>query len=281
MSVRYFVVDKDHLLCDEHGTPALLTGGMVDGAICLGFGEVHDETPTTSPHNDFAIDKSDAIKAGLIIAYGDKYDSTTLKSLSFLPYRQVIAHTDLSTAHAMSRAVQLVLWRRDHRFCSRCGAATTPHRHEHAMMCGHCRHRAYPRVQPCVIVAITRIHPTTQKRQILLALHQRHKDSGMYGLVAGFVEAGESLESAVHREVAEEVGLGVTNLRYAGSQPWPYPTNLMLGFIADYQSGEIVVQENELVEAKFFDVDQLPHIPKPSTIAHALIKQVVSLPVSN
>lgn len=100
----------------------------------------------------------------------------------------------------------------------------------------------------------------------------------MYGLIAGFVEAGESIESAVHREVMEEVGLSVSNLRYHSSQPWPYPTNLMLGFIADYAGGEIHPQADEIKEARFFDVDDLPLTPKAGTIAHTLIQSVIHLP---
>lgn len=277
MSKYLFVLDKDRVLCDENGMPVSIAAECNEHAIPLNVGAMHDKAPTKSESQWFAMTKSHAIELGLLNAYGDRFDSVQFKSLSFMPYRQMIDRIDIGLAHTISRAIQLLLWRDDHQFCSRCGLSTTPHKHENAMICTSCGHRSYPRVQPCVIVAITRINPSSQKRQILLALHQRHKDSGMYGLIAGFVEAGESLENAVHREVAEEVNLKISNLHYINSQPWPYSTNLMLGFIADYNSGSIIVQESELVEAKFFDVDALPNIPKAGTIAHALIQQVVGL----
>lgn len=278
MSVSYYVIDKDGVLCDEHGTPAVLTGELNEHGISLEFSEIHDGILATSAFRPiFAIHKDYAISMGLIHCYGDKFDSTQFTSLSFLAYRHVVNYLDIDTAHAISRAILLILWQADHQFCSRCGSTTKSHYSEHAMMCGRCHHRAYPRIQPCVITAITRINPDNQKRQILLALHQRHKDIGMYGLIAGFVEAGESLEQCVHREVAEEVGLKIDNIRYISSQPWPYPSNLMIGFIADYQSGDVVLQESELAEARFFDTDKLPIIPKVGTIAHALIQKVVQL----
>lgn len=287
MNVHYYVIDKDSILCDDLGTPVVLVGKLHQQAISLGFGEVHDHRLASLSDNHhhtdsstqatFALSKDHAINMGLIVAYGNKYDSVHCKSLAFLSYRNIIQTLNLNTAHHISRAICLTLWQNDHQFCSRCGAATKPHPLEHAMVCQRCRHRAYPRVQPCVIVAITRTHPTTHQRQILLALHHRHTDSGMYGLIAGFVEAGESLEHAVHREVAEEVGIQINHLRYIGSQPWPYPSNLMLGFIADYQSGDIAVQADELADACFFDIDQLPTIPKAGTIAHALIEHIIHL----
>lgn len=280
MRVNYYIVDKDGVLCDADGTPVLITGALDTQAISLAFHEAHDDVATSDNINDkttFAIAKDHAIDLGLICAYGDKYDSAKHKSLVFLSYRNIVNTLDIDTAELISRAIQLVLWQADHRYCSRCGMPTHVHQSEHAMMCKNCRHRAYPRVQPCVITAITRLCPNTQKKQILLALHHRHKETGMYGLIAGFIEAGESLEHAVHREVAEEVGLSVQNLRYISSQPWPYPTNLMLGFVADYAGGEIRLQANELADARFFDVDDLPLTPKVGTIAHTLIQHVIHL----
>ena len=97
----------------------------------------------------------------------------------------------------------------------------------------------------------------------------------MYTVLAGFVEVGESLEQCVHREVMEEVGLSVSNLRYFGSQPWPFPSNLMLAFKAEYESGEIVLQEDEISDAQFFKFDQLPETPFSGSIAHAMIEHVI------
>ncbi|STZ14956.1 NADH pyrophosphatase [Moraxella caviae] len=212
----------------------------------------------------------------MIGQHGDVFLSSEYKSLQLVEYRNLVSHHSRHANELISRAIQLSLWQADHRFCSRCAAPTRKHHFEHAMVCPRCRHRAYPRVQPCIIVAITRTHPTGGQPQILLALHQRHTATGMYGLVAGFVEAGESLESAVRREVLEEVGLTIDEPRYIGSQPWPYPTNIMLGFTANWAGGEICVQPNEITDAKFFDLDKLPRIPAVGTIAHELIVNVLS-----
>ena len=146
------------------------------------------------------------------------------------------------------------------------------------MVCQVCKLRQYPRVQPCVITAITRPNPQTGEMQILLAHHHRYGQQSLplqYGLVAGFVEVGESLEHAVVREVAEEVGISLSDIHYVSSQPWPFPSNLMLGFRASHASGNIVIQEDELSHADFFDVSNLPKIPFKGSIAYELIEQIV------
>ncbi|SJN19834.1 NAD(+) diphosphatase [Psychrobacter sp. JB385] len=196
----------------------------------------------------------------------------------FLPYRQLITQLPIALSTQISQAIQLLRWQQDTQFCSRCA---TPAVHtktdERAMVCPVCQLRQYPRVQPCVITAITRPNPTTGEMQILLAQHRRHgvqKQPAMYGLIAGFVEVGESLEHAVVREVAEEVNISVTDIRYVSSQPWPFPSNLMLGFRATYAEGDIVIQEEELTHADFFDISNLPQIPFKGSIAYELIALV-------
>lgn len=205
-------------------------------------------------------------------------DRTTNKVYQLTPYRQFINHADSIQAQLASHAIQVMRWRQDNQFCPRCGNAvligdTGIDGAEYAAHCPNCHHRNYPKVQPCVIVAITRTHPDDGRLQILLAQHHHHHD-GMYGLVAGFMEIGESIEHAIHREVFEEVGLRLHNLRYASSQPWPYPSNLMIGFYADYLSGDITIQESELACAAFFYLDELPKIPNIGTIARQLIDGV-------
>ena len=137
------------------------------------------------------------------------------------------------------------------------------------MVCPACRYHQYPRVQPCVITIITK-----GQDEVLLAKNA-HNKSNMYGLIAGFVEVGETLEEAVQRETLEEVGLKLKNIRYMSSQPWPFPSNLMIAFQAEYDSGEIKLQEEEISDAKFFKFDQLPEIPFKGSIAHAMIMQVM------
>jgi len=170
----------------------------------------------------------------------------------------------------IGRAWQYVHFLRTHQFCGQCGAHTERVSWEMAVQCHRCNHRSYPRVSPCIIVSIH------DNERILLAKGVRHKEANMYSTLAGFVESGESLEEAVHREVFEEVGVKVKNLRYIDSQPWPFPHSIMVGFIAEYESGEIHCQENEIDDAQWFRADALPTIPPTFSIAGKLIEKTLS-----
>lgn len=161
-------------------------------------------------------------------------------------------------------ARQLLHWRLTHRFCGACGSPLVRHATERAMHCPTCDLCFYPRINPVVITMVSR------GDQILLA----HKASGAFAfwsVVAGFVEANESLEHAVEREIAEEVGVRVTNIRYHASQPWPFPNNLMVGFTAEYESGDIRPDGVEIGEAGWFGRDNLPPIPSRFSIARRMI----------
>lgn len=195
----------------------------------------------------------------------------------FIAYRHCVSVIDAHTAHEISAGIQLLLWQKSHQFCGYCGTKTHPHNQDTAMACPACHQHFYPKIQPCIITAITRSCPNTGNTQILLAQHHRHSDTGMYGLIAGYMEVGESVEMTIHREVMEETGITVENIRYLKSQAWPYPSNLMLGFMADYVAGEIVIDESELSHAQFFDKTQLPLIPPQGTIAFELISQALDL----
>lgn len=162
------------------------------------------------------------------------------------------------------RAAQIVAWRRDHQFCGRCGTATESVPGERARRCPNCGLLAYPRVSPAVIVLV-------EKGDRILLARGHAFPAGRFGIIAGFVEAGESLEEAVHRELAEEVGIRVTELTYFDSQPWPFPHNLMVGFRARWASGEIEIDPSELAEAGWFGLDDLPNIPQKLSIARRLI----------
>jgi NAD+ diphosphatase len=162
------------------------------------------------------------------------------------------------------RAFQIVDWDRNHQYCGRCGSRTREKEGERAKICPQCGHIAYPRISPAVIVAITR------GRKILLARAHRFPQA-MYSVIAGFVEAGESLEQCVRREITEEVGITVKNLRYFGSQSWPFPNSLMVGFTAEHDSGEIRIDPAEIVDARWFTADDLPRIPDKVSIARRLI----------
>ncbi|WP_333608405.1 NAD(+) diphosphatase [Arsukibacterium sp.] len=166
-----------------------------------------------------------------------------------------------------ARAVQVALFMQTHRFCGQCGSAMHLVNWELASLCHKCGHRCYPRIAPCVLVGIRK------QQQILLARSSRHK-AGFFSILAGFVESAETLEQAAVREVMEEVGIAISNLQYVGSQPWPFPHSLMTGFIADYVSGDIVCQPQEIEEAAWFDLDNLPSVPPAETLSGQIILQL-------
>lgn len=185
--------------------------------------------------------------------------------------RQLLFSAQDIAFSVIGRAWQYIHFLRTHQYCGQCGAKTERVDWEMAVHCHRCQHRSYPRVSPCVIVSIH------NNEKILLAKGVRHKEANMYSTLAGFVESGESLEEAVHREIFEEVGVKVKNLQYFNSQPWPFPHSLMVGFIAEYAGGEIRCQENEIDDAQWFDIDALPNIPPRLSIAGQLIEKTVSL----
>lgn len=164
-----------------------------------------------------------------------------------------------------ARAKALLEWRQSTRYCGKCGAALKEHDIMTARVCPDCGNIIYPRIDPCIIVLVYK------EGKILLARHvQRNQD--IYACIAGFVEAGEPIEHAVEREIMEETGLKVKNIRYFGSQSWPFPAQLMFGFTADYESGEISLQAEEISDAQWFDPDHCPASPQPGSIAYRLIE---------
>lgn len=176
-------------------------------------------------------------------------------------------HGRLSDAewNIAGRATQLLDWLRDHRFCGRCATPTEPASNMRAMRCPDCGLTSFPRLSPAVIVLIER-----DDGRCLLGRNGLW-DIPMYSTLAGFVEPGETLEDTVHREVREEVGIEVDAIRYFGSQPWPFPNSLMLGFVAEYAGGEIEVDGVEVVDAQWFAPDELPMTPPTMSIAGQLI----------
>ncbi|MGM0769212.1 MAG: NAD(+) diphosphatase [Pseudomonadota bacterium] len=186
-----------------------------------------------------------------------------------VPLRDAILAIPDAPADLLGTGFQLWQWWRDHRYCGRCGGETGLHARERAKWCERCRIPWYPRVAPCVIVVIRR------QDRMLLARSSRVKRH-FYSLIAGFVEPGETLEQAVVREVKEETGLNVNNIRYSASQPWPFPHQLMVGFFADYCGGELVLQEDELADAGWFRPDDTPPVPPVTTIAGRLIRDMAN-----
>jgi NAD+ diphosphatase len=167
------------------------------------------------------------------------------------------------------RASQIVTWDQTHRFCGQCGTPTVPVETERARKCPACGLTAYPRISPCVIVLITR------GSEVLLA-RGRSFPVGRYSTPAGFVEVGETLEDTVVREVREEVGVEVENIRYFGSQPWPFPHQIMVGFTCTWKSGEIRTDQDEIADARWFTRATMPNIPPPMSISRRLIDSYLS-----
>jgi len=167
------------------------------------------------------------------------------------------------------RAIQLLDWDRSHRYCGRCATLTEAKSGERARACPACGYAAYPRIAPAVMALVRR------EGEILLA-RGPHFPPGMYSALAGFVEAGETLEQCVAREVEEEVGVRVSRTRYFSSQPWPFPNSLMIAFVCDWTSGEIRPQAGEIEAANWFKVLHLPKLPSRISIARRLIDAVTS-----
>ncbi|QXH33038.1 NAD(+) diphosphatase [Pseudomonas muyukensis] len=183
--------------------------------------------------------------------------------------RRFMLEGDFDTYRVLGYAAQIGTWAREHRFCGSCGQAMTQIRWERAMYCQACDLRSYPRISPSMIVLITR------GDEVLLARSPRFV-SGVYSTLAGFAEPGESAEECLVREVREEVAVEVKNIQYVGSQCWPFPHSMMLGFHAEYAGGEIVMQADEIEDAQWFSVHDLPPLPAGRSIARYLIDLYVA-----
>ena len=185
------------------------------------------------------------------------------------PLRAAMMGLTQPLAGLAGRAAQVLDWDRTHRFCGSCGTPTEHQEGERARRCPACGHTAYPRISPAMMALVWR------PGQVLLA-RAPHFVNNMYSALAGFVEAGESIEDCIRREVAEEVGVQVGALRYYGSQSWPFPNSLMIAFTAEWTGGEIVPQPGEIADAQWFDIDALPNIPPRFSISGHLIRDTVA-----
>ncbi|QDF02049.1 NAD(+) diphosphatase [Myxococcus xanthus] len=182
--------------------------------------------------------------------------------------RSLFKRVDDARFAVAGRALAIVEWDLTHRFCGRCGEPTLLVPGERARRCPVDKTPFYPRLAPAIIVLITR-------GDTMLLAHNAQFPEPMFSTLAGFVEPGESLEECVAREVKEEVGIDVKNIRYFGSQPWPFGRSLMVGFTAEYAGGDITVDQKEISEAHWFSPDNLPRIPPKLSIARKLIDAFV------
>lgn len=183
----------------------------------------------------------------------------------FVGLRELFDLVDEESLGVAGRAVQVTEFLATRRFCGRCGATAALADYELAMVCPVCGQIEYPRLSPAIIVLVR------DNDRCLLARSPRFPE-GMYSVIAGFVEPGETTEHAVHREVHEEVGVSIRSVQYWGSQPWPFPNSLVIGFTAEYAGGQIAIDNREIEAAAWFNRDDLPQLPGPMSIAYALIK---------
>lgn len=206
------------------------------------------------------------------VAHGVGHDLLTCEvdsiddcgSLRVEDFRPLFFEMEATLFAAACKAKQIAFWNSHSRFCPSCGTPTTLIS-DIAKKCPHCGYELYPPISPAIIVRIER-----GDDEILL-VHAKNFRGDYYGLVAGFVETGETLEECVRREVREETSLEIEDIRYFGSQSWPFPSGIMLGFTAKYKSGDIKIQESELSAAAFFRRGELPAVPDKMSIARRLI----------
>lgn len=212
--------------------------------------------------------ESRPLQNGMGVVEGQKvtYEMCGLRASYYkLPYEQYLK---------AGKCQELLYWDQNTKFCGVCGAPMKMHT-DISKRCPNCGKEVWPQVAPAVIVLIHRTvesgESSAESKEEVLLVQARNFRTDFFGLVAGFVETGETLEEAVHREVMEETGLKISNLRYFGSQPWPYPCGIMVGFHADYVSGDIHLQHEELKRGAWFRKDNLPTIPEKLSIARKLI----------
>lgn len=192
-------------------------------------------------------------------------------TLEWVDYRDSRWIKDIELYYIAIKTQQILLWDKNTKYCGCCGSLYARKQDERAKICSKCGSIQYPRISPAVIVGIKR------GEQMLLA-HNANFREGLYSTIAGFVEQGETLEMAVKREIYEEVGIKVKNIRYFQSKPWSSLDSLMLGFIAEYESGEIKVDGKEIIDAGWYDKNHLPKVlPDKITTARCIIDEILGL----
>lgn len=206
---------------------------------------------------------------GEVVVVFELAERLELPHLQWHSMRHFMLEGQMKLFRLLAFASQIGTWAREHRFCGSCGQAMQPAEGHRMMQCAPCRVQHYPRLSPCMIVVITR------GDEILLGRSPRFVD-GMYSALAGYAEPNETIEQCVVREVREEVSLEIKNIRYVGSQNWPFPYSLMLGFHAEYKSGDIIPQPDEIEDAQWFSIHALPPLPAQHSIARYLIDLYVA-----
>jgi NAD+ diphosphatase len=250
--IQYYVVADEKFLCTEEGAIAL-------------FAESELREFSIDLVSRFLLKQDHDSGYELHVVSTSPAEITGFQWLGLRSFLESISEPEFQSA---GRALQVLRWHFDHQFCGRCGKPTVQHTYDLAKSCIGCGIDFYPRLSPCIITLVTK------GDECLLAWHTRSKIE-KYSCLAGFIEIGESPEQTLAREVMEEVGVKVKNIRYIESQPWPFPGQLMLGYIADYDGGEIIIDQTEIRAAQWFRYDQLPIIPPVTTISGRLISAFV------
>lgn len=214
------------------------------------------------PAEQVAATVSDKSKAVSAVEVGEGF--IVPQGFRFKLIREYFAEHDDDASVTVARMKGLLGWKMSTRFCCGCGSALEDDEKETALRCPVCGRTHYPRVEPCIITIV-------EKGNEMLLLRHKQRNQDMWCCLAGFVEVGESLEQGLRREILEETGLEVDNIRYMGSQSWPFPDQLMVAFYADYKRGELKVQEEEISQAKWFPKDEIPLSPQPGSISWKLI----------
>ena len=186
------------------------------------------------------------------------------EGMGYKDLRSLFGSMDEDIFLLAGRAIQIVSWDQTNQYCGRCGTRMETLEGERAKKCPSCGLINYPRISPAAITAVI-------KGNKILLTHNAAFRGNIHSLIAGFVEPGETIEECVHREIFEEVGIKIINLKYFGSQPWPFPNSLMIGFTAAYESGEISVDGQEITEAGWYGASSLPELPGKMSIARKII----------
>ena len=264
----YFIFNNRELLLIENQLPLLkdlkeLNINEEDVKNCIYFGEFY-------------------LKDAFAVELSEDFDTESFKeeneeiNLKFINLYEVFDINE-ETYYLGGRAIQIIDWENNHQYCGRCGAKTVTSDVEMAKVCPECGFTSFTRICPAIITTIIKKDTEDLDQEgkptykVLMARHSYH-EYPRYALIAGFLEAGESVEEAVKREVMEEVGIEVEDVEYFGSQSWPFPNSLMIGCICKYKSGEIKVDENEIVRAKWFKKEEIENPPSDISIFARLIK---------
>jgi NAD+ diphosphatase len=259
MNQYYFVFCKDSLLLEK----------CADGSHTI----PHQEVPPTETKEWTTMIQVSPLDGEAVVTYQTEQPITNDERYEMVPLRQSYYKLPYPLYLKAGKCAELLYWDQNTKFCGVCGGPMKFHTNI-SKRCEHCGKEVWPQLATAIIVLIRR-----GADEVLLA-RGRNFRSDFYGLVAGFVETGETLEEAVRREVKEETGINIKNIRYFGSQPWPYPCGLMVGFNAEYESGELHLQREELQKAGWFDRNHLPNLPEKLSIARQLIDHWLGEPTA-